>query len=147
MANNIQLIGCTNVRVSPDAENIIAISCSDKSFTSSDNNTINLYNDSFIVNEDGSLTANIEPVIEIETANFNTDVSKTIYFCNATSGSQVADLQGGTYKPMTFIKTDATANTIALTPASGVINGAVSFLLTAQYQKVTVCWDGTNFYV
>lgn len=42
-----------------------------------------------------------------------------------------------------------TANTknITLTPASGTINGASSFVMNAAYQQVSIVFDGTNYFV
>lgn len=44
-------------------------------------------------------------------------------------------------------KTDSSANVVTVTPTSGTIDGAATFLLTTQYQSVTVQSDGTNWWI
>lgn len=48
---------------------------------------------------------------------------------------------------ITVTKTDASANTLVITPASGTINGAATLTLTAQYQTVTLITNGTNWFI
>lgn len=44
-----------------------------------------------------------------------------------------------------FVKTNAEANNITITPPSGTINGAASYVLTTRYRSVEIVWDGTSF--
>lgn len=47
----------------------------------------------------------------------------------------------------TVKKTDASANTVIVTPPAGNIDGAGTKTLTTQYEKVTVITDGTNWFI
>ena len=48
---------------------------------------------------------------------------------------------------ITFKKTDSSANTVTITPPSGLIDGAGNKVLTVQYQSITVVCDGTNYFI
>lgn len=69
---------------------------------------------------------------------------------NATSGAfavtlpAVASTTGYEFQ---IKKTDSSANSVTVTPASGTIDGAASFVLTSQYQSVSVTSDGTNWWI
>ena len=67
---------------------------------------------------------------------------------NCTAGNRLVTLTnilatGG--RRLEVVKNDATANTLTITPASGTINGAATFVLTAAYQSVRLTGDGTNW--
>lgn len=49
--------------------------------------------------------------------------------------------------PITVKKTDSSANAVTVTPASGTIDGAASYILSAQWSTVTLNSDGTNWFV
>ena len=44
-------------------------------------------------------------------------------------------------------KGDANTNNITITPASGNINGAATFVISENYGSVEIVWDGTNYTV
>jgi hypothetical protein len=50
-------------------------------------------------------------------------------------------------KKFTFVKTDANINNITITATGKTINGAVNYVLTTQYDKVTIQYDGTNYFI
>lgn len=129
----------------PSGVNVIAIGVSDREFTSDDEGKIFL-GDDVTISDDGVLSAAISPPTGSHTTNFSTIPGRRIYFVDATSGNVTVTLTDD-LNEYTFIKTDASANTVILDPASGNINGAGTYTLTTQYQKVTVVYDGTNFYV
>ena len=45
------------------------------------------------------------------------------------------------------IKIDATANTVTLTPISGLINGATTKVISAQYTNIVSQSNGTNYFI
>lgn len=72
------------------------------------------------------------------------------YTCDATSGKITINLPAATAKPRnweyTFHKSDSGANEVAIEPdGAATINGAASYILTAQYQTVTIRRLGANW--
>lgn len=77
------------------------------------------------------------------------DTDSTMFF-DATVGAiaqTVIAPTGLVGKRCTFKKTDSSANTVTLTPASGKIDGATSYVLSAQYKYVVIESDGTNWQI
>jgi len=74
------------------------------------------------------------------------------YTCDATGGKITINLPAATSKPRnweyTFHKSDSSANAITIEPdGAATINGAPSYILTAQYQAVTLRRLGANWAV
>ena len=72
--------------------------------------------------------------------------------CNATSASIVASIaQNAADVPgriHIIKKTDVSVNTVTVTPSGGAtIDGAATYVLTLQYQTVTIISDGTNWHI
>lgn len=90
-----------------------------------------------------------QPLTNPQTANYSvqaSDKNKTI-LVDATAGNVTVTLltaavAGDGYK-VTVQKTDATANTVTV---AGTINGQVNYVLTGQYNGVTVISNGTSLY-
>jgi hypothetical protein len=99
-----------------------------------------------VVNPAGEIEGVVSPRgITISSGDTTTALNKN-YFCDASGGAFVLALSDD-LNEYTAVKIDATVNTVTLQPSSGLINGAASYTLTAQYQKVTIIYDGTNYYV
>lgn len=145
MSNNKGIIIGDNNKLEHEFEQLTAIGVNDRTFTEADDGKIFL-GENVEIDENGVLQGTMSPASGIETSNFVTIAARKNYFCNAAALNIVVTLNGALAE-YTFVKTDGTANTITLTPSSGLINGAASFVLTTQYQKVTVIYDGTNYYV
>jgi hypothetical protein len=77
--------------------------------------------------------------------------SNTIQLCDATSGNVTVNLpaaSGASEKVFTVKKTDSSSNTVTLDGnASETIDGATTFVLSAQYQSITVACDGSNWFI
>jgi len=71
-----------------------------------------------------------------------TAISPEYIFANATSGNIIINLTG--IQPgqvFTVVKSDSSANTVTLTPSGGstnTINGSATYVLTAQYQSISI---------
>lgn len=57
----------------------------------------------------------------------------------------VANLQKG--HEFVIKKTDATSNTVTITPAAGTIDGVANQVLNIQYQNIIIRTDGTNWFI
>jgi hypothetical protein len=78
-------------------------------------------------------------------------VANRLILGNATGGPIIANLptaisaKGRTF---VFVKTDASANPITLTPAGAEkINGAASFAMANQFQVIAIFSDGANWFI
>ena len=72
----------------------------------------------------------------------------SVVLANATSGNINVTLPSPSVIGITIEvkKTDASVNTVTLTPSSGTIDGQSSIVLTDQYMGFTVVADGTNWH-
>lgn len=86
-----------------------------------------------------------------KSATFTADLSAEMYSCDATGvpiSAVLPDAPTWTVSPLTFKKTDASANTVTVTPSgTQTIDGASSYPLSMQNQFVTVVSDGSNWLV
>lgn len=154
MANNIHIIGGVNVSVDSDCENIEAIGCSDKVYSNTDNDKTSIRNDALTVSET-AIEMNVAVTTPVyipvtdgranKEGNFTTTATEKIYYINTDGSSSAVNLvdTGITY---TFVKTSA-ANTVTITPASGDIDGGLTYTLTAIRETVTVAFNGTDWYL
>lgn len=141
MGNNIFITGSGN-KVAGDCENITALGCTDMEFTSADNGKVFMLNTQ-VISEDGVI-----PTKAIRTADFSTATTKAkIFFVDASGGANITVTLVGSGAEYIFIKTDASANTVIITPDTGLINGGATHTLTTQYQRAHAVWDGTDWYV
>jgi len=71
-----------------------------------------------------------------------TVTSPEYIFANATSGNIIISLLGlNVGQVFTVVKSDSSANTVTLTPSGGstnTINGSATYVLTAQYQSISI---------
>ena len=71
--------------------------------------------------------------------------------CDATAGLITLTISAFTAEcvgdTVAAIKTDASINAVAITPASGLINGNGIYNLSTQGQAARCNWDGTNWWV
>lgn len=81
----------------------------------------------------------------------NINYTHDIVQCNATSGNVTATLPNSTIYggfTFTFIRSDASGNTVTInTTSSQTINGNTTYSLAAQYNRVTVVSDGSNWLI
>lgn len=69
----------------------------------------------------------------------------SLYFLDASAGNVAVTVEHSDLDRI-FVRKDATANTAIITPSTGNINGATSYNVATQYQKITVVSDGTDLY-
>lgn len=83
-----------------------------------------------------------------QTANFTAGTSNT-YFCNATSGNITATLPAAADgQRYTFVKTDSSVNTVTIDGnGSETINGSLTQVLSAQYDRLTIEAEGSVWYI
>lgn len=142
----VYIIGDNNT-VTSDASGIVLINCDGEAVTSEDNDSVIINNRAFVVSSTGHSTGTIGLTRTTKNADFiaGTD-AYNIYFVDCSGGDVDVTIELNNI-PLFFVKTDASVNKIVLTPDSGTINGVASYDVTAQYQKVYVLCDGTDFYV
>lgn len=80
-----------------------------------------------------------------------TDADGTLFIDPVTAGGNVAIALmtpvGRAGHEVDFLRTTAGGNTITITPAAGLINGAGTLALPTQYGLFTLKSDGTNWYI
>ena len=142
----VYIIGDDNT-VTSDASGIVLINCQGMNITTDENDQTILNSGAFVVSNNGVSTGTIGLTRVTKNADFiaGTD-AYNIYFVDCSGGDVDVTIELNNI-PLFFVKTDASVNKIVLTPDSGTINGAASYDVTAQYQKVYVLCDGTDFYV
>ena len=91
------------------------------------------------VNTDASATINVTAPAS--------SVLEVIYLCSATTGTQTVNLHtAGSNAGLKYnIKRTGTVNVTIDPDSSETIDGAATFVLTAQYDAVTLVSDGTNW--
>lgn len=98
-----------------------------------------------------AVVAKLNAVADIGTVtlnNFNC-VNGTTYFADATVGNLTGTLPNvatASYMRVTVVKTDASVNTVTV-QGDADINGAVSYVLAAQYDSVSIASNGTEWFV
>lgn len=141
------VIGDDNI-VRNDATGVVLINCNGYEATSDDNDKTIFANGSCVIDENGVVTATISVTSKTQTASFMAGQDAyNVYEIDASSGNITVTLEVG-HSVIWFVRADATANTVDLVPSGGnTINGAVSYPLNVQYEKVHVLRIGNNFYV
>jgi hypothetical protein len=89
--------------------------------------------------------------ITAKTANYTATASDYTVLVDATSGAVTITIPNATSfktgKIFTVKKTDASANNVSISIATGTVDGAASITWNTQYQSYTIQSDGTNWYV
>jgi hypothetical protein len=104
----------------------------------------------FTVDATGRLTAATNGSIATKITTYTIASTDQTILASATGGAFAVTLPSVSVNVGRYFiikKTDSSANAVTVTPASGTIDGASTFVLTAQYQSVTVQSDGTNWWV
>jgi hypothetical protein len=82
------------------------------------------------------------------TSNTTLSAATTFVTVDATSGNITITLAAASnLKPIYVKRTDSSANTVTIQPASGTIDGGSTYAIVAQYEAATFVPDGTNFWV
>lgn len=86
---------------------------------------------------------------EAKTVAFTAAEDADVYLCSASGGAYTgllpaSPVAGDTY---CFVKTDASANAVTVGGNGKNINGASTKVLPAQYDKTTVVYDGTEWFI
>lgn len=146
MSRRVYIIGDDNT-VTPDATGVVLINCDGEEITSEDSGKTIFHNRAFVIGANGIATGTISVTQKTSTASFIAgNDSYNVYFIDASSGNIDVTLEAGSL-PIWFVRKDATANTVTITPEGGAtINGAASYGLNVQYEKIHVLCDGTDFY-
>jgi hypothetical protein len=88
-----------------------------------------------------------------KTATYTADATDYTIFCDATSGAITIDLPsasatGATGRVYVIKKTDNSGNAVTVDPNSTqTIDGATTYVLSAQYKYVTIQSNGTNWFI
>lgn len=140
------IIGDSN-RVDSDASGIVLINCNGYEATSDVNDKTIFANGGFVIDSNGIGTGTISVTRKTQTASFIAGVDAyNVYFVDASGGNIDVTLEADNM-PVWFVRKDGTANTVTITPnTGGTINGAGSYGLNVQYEKIHVLSDGTDFY-
>lgn len=147
MSRGIFIHGNNN-KVSADAENVALINTSDYEVTSEDSGKTIFNGGSVVIDGDGLTGAAIKRrqttlTGTSNTISFNDGITK--FFLDASGGNVAVTVEHSDVDRI-FIRKDNTANTAIITPDSGNINGATSYNVATQYEKITVISDGTDLY-
>lgn len=145
------IIGNKNTVV-PGTEDVQAIFCDGQNFSEDDegynyiqNKNIRM-NDSRVESSTMIINATFGITHATKTADFTAGAEAyNAYFVDATGGNIDITIEIG-HIPIWFVRIDGSANTVTITPDSGLINGAASYGLNTQYEKIHVLCDDTNFY-
>ena len=157
----VSLQGCTNCSVSSGVSNVNLVGCSNLSIT--EDNVTGL-NNSIVP----SITAPYS-VIKTITSNYSIEVTDGLILADCTSGNITIDLtyaltslalQDVTYaylgtsytntfsKIVTIKKKDSSANTVTIdADGANTIDGVATKVISTQYDKLTIQWDGTNWHI
>ncbi len=134
--------------VYPDVTGLVALNCNDQEFDSEYNDHTIFNNGALIVDANGLTGGAIKRRRATLTGAGNTISSYdriTLFFLDASAGNVAVTLEHGEVDRV-FIRVDGTENTAIITPDSGLINGAASYNVATQYEKITVLSNETNFY-
>lgn len=147
MSRGVYIFGGSGNTVTPDCTGLVAINCNNQAFTSDNSNTVNIKDGALVVDADG--VTELVPAPKRLSVTGGTTMTagndEADYFCDATAGNiSITITHTNIHK--TFVRIDASANTVTLLPDSGLINGAGSYGLNVQYEKITVLSNGTNLY-
>jgi hypothetical protein len=90
----------------------------------------------------------INPVPVIQTGNFSAAVDTDMYECDATGGAIAATLPAAASCPgreYTFIRISASNNVTVTGNGAETIDGANTYVLSAQWQTVRIRSNGTSW--
>lgn len=147
MNSGVYIVGNRN-KVSEDASGVVLINCHDMEIdsTSTDNTIFN--SGAVTIDSDGLTAAGIKRRRATLTGTGNTisfEDRITLFYLDASGGNVAVTVEHSDLDRI-FIRVDGTANTATLTPSSGLINGAASYNVAVQYEKITVVSDETDLY-
>lgn len=147
MSSGVYIIGNRN-KVTPDATGVVLVNCHDMEIDSTYNDQTILASGNLIVDAYGLSKAVIKRRSATISGTGNTisfNDGNTLFFLDASDGDVSLTLAHSTVDRV-FVRIDETANTATITPASGLINGAGSYNVATQYEKITIVSDGTDLY-
>jgi Major tropism determinant N-terminal domain len=121
-------------------------------FFTTDDGNLYVWNGSSMVQVNGSGGGGgSTPAITSKSANYTATSADGTILCNATSAGLTITLptSGGvaTGQVFTVKKTDSSAHTVTLAPASGTIDGQSNAIISVQYTSLSVQFDGTNYWI
>lgn len=143
---DVFIVGDSNT-VAPDASgNVILINCEGYEADVTDSGYTIINNDVKVSPLSILSGASIRMKTVLKTADFIAGNSEyNIYGVDATAGNIDVTLTSDV-TPVWFVRIDGTANTVTITPTSGTINGAASYPLNIQYEKIHVVLIDSNYY-
>jgi len=86
---------------------------------------------------------------QVLSANYTMQDGDSALLVNATTGARAITLlspAAALGKAILVRKTDATANNVTLTPATGLVDGGATLVLTAAAPRAMLISDGTNYF-
>lgn len=147
MSSGIFIIGNNNT-VQEDVTGVVLINASGETITSEHNGQTRINNGSLIIDEMGysmGLYAPYQETLTSPTVLVQYNRPGSVFFIDATSNNIDITIEH-TLAMRVFIRIDNSANVVTLIPDSGLINGATSYGLNVQYEKIMVISDQTDLY-
>ena len=145
-SRRVYIIGDNNV-IDENVTGVVLINCVGETISVTDNDTTILNNGALVVDADG-VTELVPAPKKLGVSGGSTitvGTGEAEYYCDATAGN-ISITINHTSIPKLFVRIDGSVNTVTLTPASGLINGAASYGLNVQYEKITVLSYNSNLY-
>ena len=94
-----------------------------------------------------STTGGRAATVQSKTANY-VATSGDLVLMDASGGNRTVTLPAvASGAVCTAKKTDSSANTVTVSPASGTIDGAASKVISTQYESYDFVSDGTNWFI
>jgi len=110
-----------------------------------------VYNTSPTIRGSPSIQGNILTSVNVTTATYNTTLNDYYIGLNRAGTIAVSVVTTNLAVDKILIFKDesgaAASNNITLTPSSGTIDGASSYVINVNYQSVTLKFNGTNFFI
>lgn len=142
-ASDITLVNCTNYTIDEGVESFMASYLSDETIFVADNETI----------RNGNEFGNTKIKSQTKTADFDVDKEVSLYYVDCTGGNITAmfTFANSADRTITFIRTDASANSFSIDEVSGTAtlegSGVPVNLGMVQYESIPINNNGVNFFI
>lgn len=157
---NSALINCVNCHIGDYCDGVTLVNCTDVTidevvtdFSASFISSQTIYVASNGTVRNGNSVGNTKVNSATKTASFNIDPEISIYYIDCTAGNIVAtyDFTTANNRTITFIRTDATANTFSIDEISGLATlqgaGVPVNLGMVQWDSLPINNNGTDFFI
>lgn len=103
--------------------------------------------DTTIIATQYDLSQATEKIIRTVTGNTSAAAGDGVILCNTASGNITVTISTTTSNSVTIQKISSDFNTVIISPSSGTIRGASTYVLTGTWESVTIFTNGTNFFI